>query len=270
VGGMKPMINQKKLRKLRREIKKGTYRVWMQRCCVAVAVVCAFLLGSYYRQGDTAEADIEALRVMKTEADIQADAEEALTMANREVLPEYKDLFLMNPDLIGWLTIEGTAIDYPVMWTPENPEFYSQRGFDKQESKNGLLFLDAASNVNEHGGNLIVYGHNMKNGSMFADLLKYQKQTFWKKQPQIRLDTLYENRVYEIAAVARTNDLETLPYTFTKSEEESARSAIEDITAISLYDTDVDMQYGDDFLTLSTCDYSSENGRLVVMARRVK
>jgi len=264
------MLNKKKLRAIRREIKQGAYRVYIRRFCMGIALVCAFFLGSYYMQGKKSETDIDALRALKAEAAGEEETGEALTLANRQVMAQYKELFLINPDLIGWVTIEGTSVDYPLMWTPENPEYYSQRGFDKTDSKNGLLFLDASSNVNEHGGNLIVYGHNMKNGSMFADLLRYRKRSYWKQHPQIQLDTLYETRIYEIAAVAQTNDMAMLPYEFTDSEESTARSAIDAMAAASLYETDIDMRYGDDFLTLSTCDYSSNSGRLVVMARRVK
>lgn len=264
------MLNRQKLRKLIKDWNRGKYRRAVTRICIGAACLCAVLLGSYYMQGRKAEENIDLLRDKKINAMNASGTEgEALVMADRKVLGSYKDLFLQNPDLIGWLTVDGTKIDYPVMWTPEDPEYYSQRGFDKEESRNGLLFLDQDSNINENGGNLIIYGHNMKNGSMFADLLKYQKQSYWEKHKMIQLDTLYESRTYEIAAVAITNDLEQLPYGFTRSSETEGTDAIERMKDNALYDTGVDMEYGDDFLTLSTCDYSEEDGRLVVMARRV-
>lgn len=265
------MLDQQKLRKLIKDWNRGKYKRTVKRICIGVAAVCTVLLGSYYMQGKKAEEDISRLRDMKISAmNMAGDDSEAIIMSDRKVLGGYKDLFLQNPDLVGWLTIDGTKIDYPVMWTPENPEYYSQRGFDKEESRNGLLFLDGASNINESGGNLIIYGHNMKNGSMFADLLKYQKESYWEKHRTIQLDTLYETRIYEVAAVVRTNDFEQLPYEFTRPSETEAYEAIERMKANALYETEVDMEYGDDFLTLSTCDYSEENGRMVVMARRVQ
>lgn len=264
------MLNQQKLRKFVKDWNRGKYKRIAKRVCLAVGAVCAVLLGAYYMQGRKAEDDIDRLRDIKVSAmNADDDGSAAIMLSDKKVLGGYKDLFLQNPDLIGWLTIDGTKIDYPVMWTPEDPEYYSQRGFDKEESINGLLFLDGASSTNESGGNLIIYGHNMKNGSMFADLLKYQKESYWKTHKTIQFDTLYETRIYEIAAVAMTNDFEQLPYEFTRPSETDASEAIERMETNALYDTEVDMEYGDDFLTLSTCDYSEEDGRLVVMARRV-
>ena len=262
---------EKKVRRLQKEWRQGKYKGAVRTAGMCVATACVVLLGVYFFQGRRAEKDIDSLRSMRQEALKNGDSgQEPLGIADRQVLGENRDLFLENPDLIGWVTINGTKIDYPVMWTPENPEYYSTRGFDRTESKNGLLFLDAKSNINESGGNLIIYGHNMKNGSMFADLLKYKKESYWKEHPTIQLDTLYDSRSYEITAVAATNDLDMLPYAYTGADDNAMERALESMKEIALYDTGIETEPGDDHLTLSTCDYSETDGRLVVMARRIK
>lgn len=259
---------EKEFGRLQKNWKQGKYKTVIQRAGIGTAVVCAVVLGRYYMETSRAEEAVNQLRQTK-EAAKEAGGGETLTVGEGNVMAEYQALFSENPDLEGWLTIEGTRVDYPVMWTPEDPEYYSHRGFDKEKSKNGLLFMDEASDVSEFGGNIIIYGHNMKNGSMFADLLKYKAEDYYKEHSIIQLDTLYETRMYKIASVVTGNDLETLPYGFTNAADSKAEEVIQAMKENSIYDTGVEIGYGDDFLTLSTCDYSIENGRLVVMARRI-
>lgn len=263
------MSFEKSMRRFQKEWKQGKYKTAVQRGSIGVALICAVALGRYYLISRQEEQAMNYLREIK-EQSAETAVQKQTNVGEVLVSSQYEDLFTANPDLIGWLTIDGTTIDYPVMWTPEEPEYYSHRGFDKKESQNGLLFMDEVSDLNEDGGNIIIYGHNMKNGSMFADLLNYKKESYWKAHPSIQFDTLTETRMYEIAAVTATNDLDILPYAFTSPDDEDARDAIENMKNYSLYDTGVEMEYGDDFLTLSTCDYSTENGRLVVMARRIQ
>lgn len=263
------MSFEKTMRRFQKGWKQGKYKTAIQRGSIGAALICAVLLGRYYLVSHREDQAMNYLREIKEQSAENAVRKQT-NVGEVLVASQYEELFAANPDLIGWLTIDGTSIDYPVMWTPENPEYYSHRGFDKKESQNGLLFMDEVSDLNEDGGNIIIYGHNMKNGSMFADLLNYKKESYWKEHPSIQFDTLTETRMYEITAITATNDLDMLPYSFTSPDDEDAKKAIENMKSHSLYDTGIEMEYGDDFLTLSTCDYSVENGRLVVMARRVQ
>ncbi|MCD8082544.1 MAG: class B sortase [Clostridiales bacterium] len=256
--------------RIQKNWKQGKYKKQIRLACIGVCVVCVACLGAYFMRGKQEEDDMDVLRQIRQEAETAEETASPLDVAQQEILNTYRDLFLQNPDLIGWLMIDGTQIDYPVMWTPEDPDYYSDKGFDKQESQNGLLFLDGASNINSYGGNLIIYGHNMKNGSMFADLLKYEKESFWEENSVIRFDTLYESRTYQIAAVAKGSDVEEFPFDFVSPDEETASLAIGRMQEMALYDTGVEMAYGDDILTLATCDYSEDDGRLVIMARRIQ
>ncbi|MEY8354286.1 class B sortase [Lachnospiraceae bacterium 54-53] len=260
---------EKKIRKFQKNYKQGKYRNFMRNGAFGVAIACGAFLCGYYLQGGQAEAGINKLREIKAEGEKAESGSVGRSMDG--ILPQYVELAAENPDFIGWLTIDGTSVDYPVMWTPEEPEYYSRRGFDKKKSNNGLLFMDEASNLYDYGGNVIIYGHNMKNGSMFADLMNYTDENYWAEHPSIQLDTLQETRIYEIAAVAASDDPDELPFAFVRSEDEAeAETALDNMRTGSLYDTGVEMKYGDDFLTLSTCDYSAETGRMVVIARRIQ
>lgn len=265
----------KSCRQFQRNWKKGKYREAIRTGSLCVATACVVLLGSYYFQGRRAESSIDDLRKERRAAVEKLDQEEAGITdipdgEDGEIYSQYARLHEQNPDLIGWLTIDGTKVDYPVMVTPDDPEYYSRRGFDKKESMNGLLFMDGDSSLYDYGGNVIIYGHNMKNGSMFADLLKYRDENFWAEHSTIKLDTLNESRLYEVAAVLESNDMSELPYRFIRSEDQEAEDTIWKMQENSLYETGVPMKYGNDFLTLSTCDYDTVNGRFVVMARRIQ
>lgn len=265
---------EKKFRKLQKKMSQGRYRKAVRGVSLGAAVICAAALGIYFYQGREAEQEIDSLREIKEEAKWDgpggADASGQEPENTGAILPQYQELYSMNQDFIGWLTVDGTAIDYPVMWTPQDTEYYSHRGFDGADSANGLLFMDGACNTDTAGGNVIIYGHNMKNGSMFADLLEYGKQSYWEEHPTIQFDTLYETRVYEIAAVAKTGNIDLLPFGFVDASEEEFEKAAAAMKENALYDTGVEMSYGEDFLTLATCDYSVDNGRMVVMARRIE
>ncbi len=187
-----------------------------------------------------------------------------------EILPQYKSLYEKNSDLFGWLKIDGTVINYPVMHTPEDEEFYLHRAFDKSYSENGTLFL--SGNCHENCANFIVYGHNMKSGNMFGTLTQYSRKSYWEKHKTITFDTLYEKGEYEILAAfySKIGD-EFQYYRYTDlTDEEFFNAYISQVEKVKLYDTGVEVQYGDDLLTLSTCSYHTTDGRFIVIARKCK
>lgn len=190
----------------------------------------------------------------------------------REVLPRLQEQYEKNPDLAGWLTIPGTRIDYPVMYSPDEPERYLHANFEVSYSFAGLPFIDAA--CDPESGNRIVYAHNMLDGSMFRTLLKYQQQDFWQRNPVISFNTLYEEQEYEVVAafydkVYKKSDTNFKFYQFyDTSDQSSFDEAMAYYREHTLYDTGVTAQCGDLFLTLVTCAYQTENGRFVVVARK--
>ena len=190
----------------------------------------------------------------------------------REVLPRLQEQYEKNPDLAGWLTIPGTRIDYPVMYSPDEPERYLHANFEVSYSFAGLPFIDAA--CDPESGNRIIYAHNMLDGSMFRTLLKYQQKDFWQRNPVISFNTLYEEQEYEVVAafydkVYKKSDTNFKFYQFyDTSDQSSFDEAMAYYREHALYDTGVTAQRGDLFLTLVTCAYQTENGRFVVVARK--
>lgn len=177
------------------------------------------------------------------------------------------DLINQNSDCIGWIRISGTKIDYPVMQTKSNPQYYLRRDFNKQYSYLGTPFMDSRCDAN-YDNNLIVYGHNMKDGKMFADLLKYREHAYFKEHNIIHFITPNGVQEYEAIAVSKVkNDDEWYGY-ICQNDKESFGNLISHIKDKSLYFTQDEIQYGDHFLTLSTCEYSQTNGRLIVIAKR--
>ena len=189
----------------------------------------------------------------------------------REVLPRLQEQYEKNPDLAGWLTIPGTRIDYPVMYSPDEPERYLHANFEVSYSFAGLPFIDAACDP-ESGNRIII--HNMLDGSMFRTLLKYQQKDFWQRNPVISFSTLYEEQEYEVVAafydkVYKKSDTNFKFYQFyDTSDQSSFDEAMAYYREHALYDTGVTAQCGDLFLTLVTCAYQTENGRFVVVARK--
>ncbi len=190
------------------------------------------------------------------------------------ILKKYKALYMENEDLAGWLTVEGTKIDYPVMQC-EDDEYYLHHDFDGKDSKYGCLYVRGQADL-EDGTNFVIYGHNMRDGSMFGELDLYLDEAFYKEHPTILFDTLYEERKYEILAVFRSriyseDSDEFKYYQFYEAQTWTGfHDFYDNVKELSLYDTGVEAVFGDTFLTLSTCAYHVNNGRLAVVAKRVE
>jgi len=191
-----------------------------------------------------------------------------------EILDEYKVLYNKNKSLIGWVKIEGTKIDYPVMQTVNN-EYYLKHNFDQKEDANGCIFLDCNCDVILGNTNYIIYGHHMNSGKMFGSLVKYGNKEFYEKHKYIQFDTIYEKGTYEVMYAFRTHIYNTDEITFKyyqfidANSEAEFNSAMDAMAELSLYDTGVTATYGDQLITLSTCDYQEENGRFAVVAKRI-
>lgn len=190
------------------------------------------------------------------------------------ILKKYKALYMENGDVAGWLTVEGTKIDYPVMQCGDD-EYYLHHDFDGKDSKYGCLYVRERADL-ENGTNFVIYGHNMKDGNMFGELDLYLEEEFYREHPDVSFDTLYEERSYKILAVFRSQvyseDADAFKYYqfYGADTEEEFDDFYENVKALSLYDTGVTAKFGDTFLTLSTCAYHVNNGRLVVVAKRVE
>lgn len=188
----------------------------------------------------------------------------------------YKESYLANEDMAAWLHIPDTNIDYPVMWTPGDENYYLRRDFDGSSNRNGCLILDTDSCPDPLTTNLIIHGHNMKSGAMFGKLTKYEDKEYFENHRQIILYTEECQRNYEVIAVFRSqvykkSDQVFKFYKFFQADtQEEFDDFYNNIMELSLYDTGVTAQFGDHFLTLSTCSYHVEQGRFVVVAKEVE
>ena len=185
---------------------------------------------------------------------------------------KYAAVYEQNNDFVGWLCIEGTNINYPVMQTPEEPNYYLKRAFDRSYSDYGVPYVqeNCALGISD---NIVIYGHNMSNGSMFADLCRYEKKSFWQEHPIIHFDTLSGYGEYEIVIVFKTvaySQEGFKYYHFVDAENEADFDAfLAQCRELELYDTGVTAVYGDKLITLSTCEYSRKNGRMVIVAKLI-
>ncbi len=210
-----------------------------------------------------------------TEAEI-ASVEESESEAPILVTNPYMDSFLANDHMAGWLKIEGTVIDYPVMWTPGDENYYLYKNFKGGEDKNGSLILDTDSSLNPLTTNLIIHGHNMRSGAMFGTLTDYENSKYCQEHNIITLYTEERERHYEVVAVFRSQVYRKKDqvFKFYKFFQADTQAEFDDfynnIKALSLYDTGVTAQFGDHFITLSTCTYHVENGRFVVVAKEIE
>ncbi len=189
-------------------------------------------------------------------------------------LAMYQQMQQENPDMYGWISIDGTPISYPVMYSPDDPEKYLKTQFYGEYSESGLPFIDSRCSIDPLSDNLIIYAHNKKDGSMFASLLNYQSEDYFKEHPTIYFNTPTEIREYKIIAAffdrVYYEDEDTYKfYNFIDAEYES--DYVYNICRLkgkSIYDTGVMPEYGDDIVMLVTCAYHVDNGRFVVVACR--
>lgn len=190
-----------------------------------------------------------------------------------EVMEKYAQIYLMNNDLVGWINIPGTKINYPVVQTPDDPNYYLDRDFYKKSSKYGCLYAREVCDVASPSDNVTIYGHNMKDGSMFANLLEYQRKGYFETHRTLTFDTLTEHHEYEIFSVFITTATEDNSFHYHRfvdaQTEEEFNQFVNMCNGYSLYNTGVTAKYGDKFICLSTCEYTHANGRFVVVAKRI-
>ena len=220
--------------------------------------------------GDETSESGDMSQQSKAEASPELTEEEKKALEAKLAREKYGALYQQNPDFVGWIFIDGTGINYPVMQSPDNPDYYLKHSFEKTWSDYGVPYLDEACVIGQ-SNNLVIYGHHMRNGSMFCDLDHYTDPDFCKEYPIICFDTLSSFGEYEVIAVFRYNtNWEEFRYDRCVAMDDKAFvSFIEQIHARELYSTGKSAEYGDELLTLSTCEYTYKNGRLVVVARKV-
>lgn len=262
--------------------KKWIWRILTALCAVILTVSAARLSATLWtakKEDDTFKElamYTQARPAPKSSAapgnSAQEEAAQQETSTEDTRRENYLKLKELNPDFAGWLYIDGTKVDYPVMHTPDDQQYYIHRDFYGKDSVSGTPFMGDRCDLTSQS--IIIYGHNMKNGSMFGTLDEYESRDYWEAHPTIQFHTLEEDREYDIAAVFRTriyrDDEEGFRYyqyvgDLTEDRFEEFKDQVE---AGSLYDTGVFLEPGDEILILSTCAYHVRDGRFVVVGRR--
>ena len=243
--------------------------------CLLLFAVSVFQIISYYANAHKSEEEFARLAEMTEQAEDMPgeDTDDTGEAEEQSTLERYRELYNLNNDMAGWIRIDGTQINYPVMYTPDNPDFYLKHNFEKEYSDYGVPYIAEQCDPIEPSDNVIIYGHHMKNGSMFTGLMEYEKKAFYKNHKTIRFDTLTETAEYEIVSVFRTTVYggTGFPYyLFSNAEKpEDFTGYVKRCKSLAFYETGVTAEYGDKLITLSTCEYSRTNGRLVVVAKKI-
>jgi len=193
-----------------------------------------------------------------------------------DILPEYREMYGTNSDLVGWIVIDGTDINYPVVQSKVYQEFYLDHNFDGEEDEAGSIFVDARNDVFLPDDNIIIYGHNMKNGSMFGTLQYYLDKSYYDSHSTLSFDTLYGHHEYKIVSaglskISEESDTAFKYYDFLNAEnKKSFKKYVKNIKKLEAYDTGTSLKYGDKLITLSTCNSIEEDGRLFIVAKEVR
>ncbi len=216
--------------------------------------------------------DKEQNEVFEELENIITEEQEEKSEEQQEENKNLQKLYELNNDFIGWLKIENTNISYPVMQTDSNrKDYYLRKNFYKQYSQLGTPYIAEYCNVRE-SDNLIIYGHHIKNNQMFGELENYKKKEFYNNHKVINFNTIYENADYEIISVFKTvtyTGFEYYKFVNSNSKQEFD-TFIKKCKELSFYEIEKTAEYGDKLITLSTCEYSNQNGRLVVVAKKIK
>ncbi|MBE6796837.1 MAG: class B sortase [Ruminococcaceae bacterium] len=241
---------------------------------IVVFVFAAFNIGKIYYDYNKANNTYEVIQDEYVAAkDVESNSE--ATQGNedqppKEIVPpiaiDFDALLDRNKDVIGWLYCPDTVINYPVV-QGKNNDRYLRKDLDGKYLVSGTLFADYRNGELNEDANYIIYGHNMKNGTMFSSLAKYKQQSYYNQHPIMYYLTPDGNYKLELFAglVVKRDDKIYLP----NQSEEEFTELIEKYRAKSTFKTNVELEYSDTIVTLSTCSYEFDNARYIVIGRLI-
>ena len=253
---------------------KSKYLMIGAAACAALFLFSGFMLCRQYAdEKQSAEAFDKIAALVQEETPPADEPQESETPPpEQSAFEKYAAVYEQNSDFVGWISVEGTNIDYPVMQTIDNPNYYLKRSFEKQYSDYGVPYVQENCDLSL-SDNCVIYGHHMNNGTMFADLWKYADENFYREHKTIRFDTLSGFGEYEIVAVFKTVAYSEQGFKYYHFVDAESAADFDDYIAkckaLAIYDTGVTAEYGDRLITLSTCEYSRQNGRMVVVAKKI-
>ena len=245
---------------------------------IQILLICTFLICSVLIYQSCSEKINENDKFSGiTETAPPTENKEDSTVAGDEDrnarINKYKEVYAQNNDMVGWIRVKDTRIDYPVMQNKQSNAYYLHRNIAREYSSSGIPFMDYQCTGDATDDNTIIYAHNMRNGTMFHDLLEYSDREFYDSHKTIGFDTLTNFGEYEIFAVIRTkvgskNEFKYYDFINAKTPAEFDKF-ISKCISLSLYKTDIIPKYGEKILTLSTCSYNTDNERFVVFAKKL-
>ncbi len=231
---------------------------------ILVFVLSAAYVGFYFYQSRSGITEYEELR------ESIEPYEGGNEYAYNGILSQYFELYEQNNELAGWIRVTGTNIDYPVVKASDN-EFYMHRDFYKSYKYCGIPFMDYQCRLKPQSDNIIIYAHNMRDGTMFKELNKYDEKAFFDEFGTLEFDTVYQTGIYRVIAAFYTSPDTFLYHTFIDMKDKDEFDGfIKTVKEKALYDTGENAEYGDKLLTLSTCSYNKNNERFVVVARQTE
>ncbi len=255
-------------------MKKRNSKIQLIICLITFVIsagILCFKLIEYY-------LDAKTSRVIRKElVEIYEETKnESLEVQEKTRIEKLKELQKTNSDIVALIEIEGTNINYPVVQTNNN-DYYMMHNYKKEKSKDGAIFLDKDYDWKKPSKNLLIYGHNnIGSTEMFVQLIKFKKQDFYKKHKIIKFTTNEEEAQFEIISVflsrvyyRHEKDVFRYYYFIDAKNEKEFNGFVNNAKKASIYDMETTAEYGDQLMTLSTCDYSQTNGRFVVVARKV-
>ena len=238
---------------------------------IIILLIGVMLISSYFIFKDMQE-DKKQENLFEELVEIAENKVQTLNekQEEKEDLINIEELYELNNDIVGWIKIDNTNVNYPVMQTKDRPQFYLRKDFYKRYSQWGTPFLAENCDI-KTSDNLIIYGHHINNSKMFGELEKYRNKEFYNTHKYIKFYTKENVIEYEITSAFRTvANSEFKYYEFIKANDEREfETFVDKCKELSFYNTESNTEFGDKFITLVTCDYSVQNGRLVVIAKKV-
>ena len=257
---------------------------------IAALIFCTSIgiLGWYFLNRHKEEQKVDELKDLITTEETkdtgnsteELSSEEASNGLNYYLIDDvivqekYKDIYLRNSDFIGWIKIDDTKVDYPVVYTPEDEDFYLRKNFDGDYSIAGTIFVAGGTDLYRPSENIILYGHQMTDNSMFGSIDKYEDEDYYKEHKYIKFNHLQEDAIYEVIAAYKTvshnmNEYDGFDvYGYVNLDRDKFDYFVSESKKATKYNTS-DVKYGDNLIMLSTCSYHTANGRFVVLAKKV-
>lgn len=237
-------------------------------CLIIFIFGVSYLFYYFYNKNK----DKNKIEEINNEIAVNDEVSNEISTANIEKVKEYKKI---NNDVIGWIKIEDTKIDFPLLQNEDN-NYYLTHDCKNQSNKYGSIFLKNECDINDINSNLLIYGHNMKDEKMFNCLLNYQNKEYYDQHKIIKITTENEEREYEIISAFKSRifyenekNVFRFYYTYNFKDENEYNDYITNVKKLQLYDTGVTANFGEQLVTLITCEYSQENGRMVVIGKRI-